>query len=203
MERTVRRFVIKVNDDSLYYANVKEMKKEWFRTCFGGATNRTCQYAWGKERMTPRFLTWTISWRVVPFSERWKLGRTRNVVGEGNLSIVSLSLDCFSLYLHLVNLLPIFGSQLKCHSFFSFFKCHFLKKVLSSTTQLKPNFYIKYMLSWYHVFFFSTCAMLQKWTLTCCLCCFCEWGHPTSSSHQADPPADQKGMKEPSWEDPK
>lgn len=29
MERTVRRFVIKVNDDSsLYYANVEEVKKE-------------------------------------------------------------------------------------------------------------------------------------------------------------------------------
>lgn len=124
-------------------------------------------------------------------------------LGEGNLSILSLSLDCFSFYLHLVNLLPIFGSQFKCHFLFLFFKCHFLKKVLSSTTQFKPNFYIKYMLSWYHVFFFSSCAMLQKWTLTCCLCCFCEWGHPTSSSHQADPPADQKDMKEPSWVDPK
>ena len=72
-------FAIKVNDDRNLADGDVEMK-EWFRIRFGGRTDENCQ--WGKERMTARFLTWTVSWRVVPFSETWKL-RLKWEVGKG------------------------------------------------------------------------------------------------------------------------
>ena len=86
MKRPVRRVCSKVNDASSLDYGDAEMKKEWFRIRFGGRTGENCQRAWGKERMTARFLTRTISWRLVPFSETWKL-RYRWERGGGGRAI--------------------------------------------------------------------------------------------------------------------
>ena len=146
-------FAIKVDDDRNLADGDVEMK-EWFRIRFGGRTDENCQ--WGKERMTARFLTWTVSWRVVPFSETWKL-RLKWEVGKGVGWVFAyiLSLDCLFLSLHPVTPFPIFGSQLKCH----------FSNVVLFPNSSKQTSYIQYMLAWCPVLFLSSCVTLQKWPL--------------------------------------